>query len=62
MRRDRYTTCCYTSTYPKDTIANYVFDKDSQVVLNIDYQMVKKKLAFMITKTFLYFVTLINVD
>ena len=27
------------------------FNKDSQPVFNIDYQMVKNKLAFMITKT-----------
>ena len=27
------------------------FNKDSQLVFNIDYQMVKNKLAFMITKT-----------
>ena len=27
------------------------YDKDSQLVFNIDYQMVKNKLAFMITKT-----------
>ena len=27
------------------------FNKDSQPIFNIDYQMVKNKLAFMITKT-----------
>ena len=27
------------------------FNKDSQPVFNIDYQVVKNKLAFMITKT-----------
>ena len=27
------------------------FNKDSQPVFNIDYQMIKNKLAFMITKT-----------
>ena len=28
-----------------------ILNKDSQPVFNIDYQMVKNKLAFMITKT-----------
>ena len=26
-------------------------DEDSQIVVNLDYQLVRKKLAFMITKT-----------
>ena len=36
-------------------------DKDSQRVVNLDYQFGEKELAFMITKILLYIVTLLNV-
>ena len=45
-------TWCYSSKNPKDTLANLFFhDKGTQIVVNVDYQFVKKKLALMITKT-----------
>ena len=39
-----------------------ILNKDSQPVFNIDYQMVKIKIAFMITKSVFYVVTLLNVE
>ena len=44
-------TWCYSLTYTKDAFANSVHDNASQIVVNLNYLLVKKELAFMITKT-----------